>query len=118
MKSYSHAKRDAAWTPIANSTTVASAVNVVRCSSTTHSPADSCRSFAVRPDQQAGDGRYAIAWLTISAPRGAVPTATSVCACGRNRFAAGHRKALALVEDHTRHRDLCLLRTHQEGAAV
>ncbi|WP_078605440.1 hypothetical protein OG337_20605 [[Kitasatospora] papulosa] len=73
---------------------------------------------AVRPDQQTGDGRYAIAWLTISAPRGAVPTATSVCACGRNRFAAGHRKALALIEDHTRHRDLCPLRTHQEGAAV
>ncbi|WP_405811531.1 hypothetical protein OG524_21640 [Streptomyces sp. NBC_01520] len=73
---------------------------------------------AVRPDQQAGDGRYPVAWLTISAPRGAVPTATSVCACGRNLFAAGHRKALALVEDHTRHRDLCSLRTHQEGAAV
>uniref|UniRef100_A0AAU1LQN0 Uncharacterized protein n=1 Tax=Streptomyces sp. NBC_00148 TaxID=2903626 RepID=A0AAU1LQN0_9ACTN len=73
---------------------------------------------AVRPDQQMGDGRYALAWLTISAPRGAVPTATSVCACGRNRFAAGHHKALALIEDHTRHRDLCPLRTHQEGAAV
>ncbi|MEV5561711.1 MULTISPECIES: hypothetical protein [Streptomyces] len=73
---------------------------------------------AVRPDRQTGDDRYAIAWLTISAPRGAVPTATSVCACGRNRFAAGHRKALALIEDHTRHRDFCPLRTHQEGAAV
>ncbi|MFD6278749.1 hypothetical protein ACFWFI_24755 [Streptomyces sp. NPDC060209] len=73
---------------------------------------------AVHPDQQAGDGRFAIAWLTISAPRGAVPTATSVCACGRNRFAAGHRKALALIEDHTCHRDHCPLRTHQEGAAV
>lgn len=73
---------------------------------------------AVRPDRQMGDGRYPIAWLSISAPRGAVPTATSVCACGRNRFAAGHRKALALIEDHIRHRDLCPLRTHQEGAAV
>ncbi|MFI8868530.1 hypothetical protein ACIGNW_16625 [Streptomyces sp. NPDC053707] len=73
---------------------------------------------AVRPNQHTGDGRYPIAWLTISAPRGAVPTATSVCACGRNRFAAGHHKALALIEDHTRHRDLCPLRTHQEGAAV
>lgn len=73
---------------------------------------------AVRPDQQTGDGRHPIAWLTISAPRGAVPTATSICACGRNRFAVGHRKALALIEDHTRHRDLCPLRTHQEGAAV
>ncbi|WP_330320537.1 hypothetical protein OG927_19490 [Streptomyces clavifer] len=73
---------------------------------------------AVRPDQHTGDSRYPIAWLTITAPRGAVPTATSVCECGRNRFAAGHRKALALIEDHTRHRDLCSLRTHQEGAAA
>ncbi|THA73824.1 hypothetical protein E6R60_22745 [Streptomyces sp. A0642] len=73
---------------------------------------------AVRPDQHMRDGRYPIAWLTISAPRGAVPTVTSACACGRNRFAAGHRKALALIADHTRHRDLCPLRTHQEGAAV
>ncbi|MFW3460458.1 hypothetical protein ACN24K_06440 [Streptomyces microflavus] len=38
---------------------------------------------AVRPDQQTGDGRYPIAWLTITAPRGATPTATSICACGR-----------------------------------
>ncbi|MEU2470429.1 hypothetical protein ABZ601_04870 [Streptomyces sp. NPDC012842] len=73
---------------------------------------------AALPDQQMGDGRYPIAWLTVSAPRGAVPTATSICACGRNRFAVGHRKVLALIEDHTRHRDLCPLRTHQEGAAV
>ncbi|MEU1349746.1 hypothetical protein [Streptomyces sp. NPDC005795] len=73
---------------------------------------------AVRPDQQTEDGSYPIAWLTITAPRGAVPTAKSVCACGRNLFAADHRKALALIEDHTRHRDLCPLRTHQEGAAV
>ncbi|MGP3635976.1 hypothetical protein ACTU45_21900 [Streptomyces sp. 24-1644] len=73
---------------------------------------------AVRPAPQTGDGRYPVAWLTISAPRGAVPTVTSVCACGRNLFAAGHRKALALIEDHTCHRDLCPLRTHQEGAAI
>ncbi|MEU0128659.1 hypothetical protein [Streptomyces sp. NPDC006289] len=73
---------------------------------------------AVCPDQQTGDGRYPIAWLTITAPRGATPTATSICECGRNRFAVGQRKALALVEDHTRHRDLCPLRSHQEGAAV
>ncbi|TXS17518.1 hypothetical protein [Streptomyces sp. wa22] len=73
---------------------------------------------AVRPDQQTEDGRYPVAWLTITAPRGAVPTATSTCQCGRNLFAAGRRKALALIEDHARHRDLCPLRTHQEGAAV
>ncbi|OKI82800.1 hypothetical protein AMK12_05880 [Streptomyces sp. TSRI0395] len=73
---------------------------------------------AVRPDQQTGDGRYPIAWLTITAPRAATPTATSICACGRNLFAAGHHKALALIEGHTRHRDHCPLRTHQEGAAA
>ncbi|MFI6950733.1 hypothetical protein [Streptomyces sp. NPDC050422] len=74
--------------------------------------------IAVRPDQQTGDGRYPIAWLSISAPRGAIPTATSVCECGRNLFAAGHRKAQALIADHTDHKTRCPLRTHQEGAAV
>ncbi|MEV8447499.1 hypothetical protein [Streptomyces parvus] len=73
---------------------------------------------AVRPDQQTGDGRHPIAWLTVTAPRGATPTVTSVCQCGRNLFAAGHRRALALIEDHTRHRDLCPLRTPQKGAAA
>lgn len=73
---------------------------------------------AVRPDRQTGDGRYPIAWLTISAPRGAVPSATSVCACGRNLFAAGHRKALALIADHADHKTRCPLRTDQEGAAA
>ncbi|MCX4415349.1 hypothetical protein OOK43_18950 [[Kitasatospora] papulosa] len=74
--------------------------------------------IAVRPDQRTGDGRYPIAWLTISAPRGAAPTVTSVCECGRNLFAAGLRKALALIEDHTDHRAHCPLRTDQEGAAA
>ncbi|MFI0873050.1 hypothetical protein ACH4TM_01345 [Streptomyces parvus] len=74
--------------------------------------------IAVRPDQQTGDGRHPVAWLTITAPRGATPTVTSVCQCGRNLFAAGHHRALALIEDHTRHRDLCPLHTPQEGAAA
>ncbi|MFE7388034.1 hypothetical protein [Streptomyces sp. NPDC057582] len=73
---------------------------------------------AVRTGPQAGDGRYPIAWLTISAPRGAVPTATSVCECGRNLFAAGHRKALALIVDHTDHRTRCPLRTTEERIAT
>lgn len=73
---------------------------------------------AVRPDQQAGDGRYPIAWLTITAPRGATPTATSVCQCGRNLFAAGHHRALALIADHTDHKTRCPLRADQEGAAA
>ncbi|MBQ1157728.1 hypothetical protein KBZ21_06060 [Streptomyces sp. A73] len=57
-----------------------------------------------------------MAWLTITASgRGAVPTATSRCACGRNRSAVGHRKVLALVEDHTAHRTACHLLTRTEG---
>jgi len=69
----------------------------------------------LRPNPQAGDGRYFIAFLRISAPPGATPTATSTCLCGRNRRAIGRRKVLDLIEDHTTHRDTCPLRTHQEG---
>ncbi|MFF1265792.1 hypothetical protein ACFVZE_08195 [Streptomyces anulatus] len=72
---------------------------------------------AVRPDQQTGDGRYPIAWLTITAPRGATPTVTSICACGRNLFAAGHHKALALIADHTDHKTRCPLRATLERTA-
>lgn len=72
---------------------------------------------AVRSDQHAGDGRYPVAWLHITAPgHGAIPTATSTCACGRDRSAVGHRKVPALIADHTAHRALCRLRTaSQEG---
>ena len=70
---------------------------------------------ALRPDPHQADGRYPIAWLCICAPRGAVPTATSKCQCGRDRSAVGHTKVLALIEDHTTHRDVCPLRTNQEG---
>ncbi|MEU9955525.1 hypothetical protein [Streptomyces sp. NPDC050982] len=70
---------------------------------------------AVRPDPQAGDGRYPVAWLHICAPRGAVPTATSKCLCGRDRSAIGHGKVHALIADHEAHRDTCPLRTPQEG---
>ncbi|MFP1627339.1 hypothetical protein ACLB9X_19730 [Streptomyces sp. 5K101] len=71
---------------------------------------------AVRPDPHAGDGRHPVAWLHITAPgRGAIPTATSKCACGRDRSAVGHRKVHALIADHTAHRDLCPLHTPQEG---
>ncbi|WPW30704.1 hypothetical protein P6B95_27245 [Streptomyces atratus] len=73
---------------------------------------------SVRSDQPVGDGRYPIAWLTISAPRGAVPTATSICECGRNLFAAGQRKALALIADHTAHKTRCPLRTTEERIAT
>ncbi|MGW2742800.1 hypothetical protein [Streptomyces sp. NPDC001450] len=70
---------------------------------------------AVGPDPQTGDGRYPVAWLHISVPRGATPTATSRCECGHNRSAIGHKRVLALIADHTAHRDLCPLRTPQEG---
>ncbi|MFF9427235.1 hypothetical protein [Streptomyces sp. NPDC014746] len=70
---------------------------------------------AVRPDPQSGDGRYPVAWLHILAPRGTTPTATSKCLCGRNRSAVGRAKVLALITDHTAHRDTCPLRTTQEG---
>ncbi|MGW6911944.1 hypothetical protein [Streptomyces sp. NPDC054940] len=70
---------------------------------------------ALRPDSQQDDGRYPVAWLTIRAPYGATPTATSKCLCGRNRTAVGHKRVLALIADHTAHRDLCPLRNPQEG---
>ncbi|WP_223832986.1 hypothetical protein [Streptomyces venezuelae] len=73
---------------------------------------------AVRPDSQAGDGRYAIAWLHICAPRGAMPTATSRCECGRDRSAVGLLKVLTLITDHKNHRDACPLRNPQEGRAA
>ncbi|MFP3989379.1 hypothetical protein U9R90_18175 [Streptomyces sp. E11-3] len=59
-----------------------------------------------------------MAWLHITAPRGAVPTATSKCACGRDRSAVGHRRVVDLIDDHTAHRDTCPLRTPQEGRAA
>ncbi|MFE7840527.1 hypothetical protein ACFU53_32080 [Streptomyces sp. NPDC057474] len=73
---------------------------------------------AVGSDPQRGDGRYPVAWLHIVAPRGATSTATSKCLCGRDRSAVGHRKVLALIDDHAAHRDTCPLRPHQEGRAA
>jgi hypothetical protein len=73
---------------------------------------------ASRPDPHGDDGRRPVAWLHIVAPRGATPTATSRCACGRDRSAVGHRRVLALIDDHTAHRDACPLRNPQEGRAA
>lgn len=73
---------------------------------------------AVGSDPQRGDGRYPVAWLHIVAPRGATPTATSKCLCGRDRSAVGRAKVLALIDDHTAHRGQCPLRTLQEGRAA
>nr|WP_239115858.1 hypothetical protein [Streptomyces sp. SID8499] len=73
---------------------------------------------ALRPDPRPADGCYPVAWLTISAPRGATPTATSRCLCGWDRSAVGQRRVLALITDHTSHRAACPLRTPQEGRAA
>ena len=70
---------------------------------------------ALVPDQRRGDGRYPVAWLTICTPYGATPTAQSTCLCGWDRRAFGARKVLALISDHTGHRDACPLRAQQEG---
>ncbi len=64
------------------------------------------------------DGRRPIAWLHVVAPRGATPTATSRCACGRDRSAIGKPRVLSLIDDHTAHRDVCPLRNPQEGRAA
>lgn len=84
-------------------------------------PKDAARQgvlSALRSDQHQADGRYPIAWLHITAPRAAVPTATSTCACGRDRSAVGRRRVLELIEDHNTHRDTCPLRTPTEGRAA
>ncbi|MBQ0849541.1 hypothetical protein J8N05_15170 [Streptomyces sp. BH-SS-21] len=73
---------------------------------------------AVLPDRQTADGRYPVAWLTICAPYGATPTASSRCACGWERRAFGRRRVLALIIEHTDHRDACPLRTPREGRAA
>jgi hypothetical protein len=73
---------------------------------------------ACSPDPRGDDGRRPIAWLHVAAPRGAVPTATSRCACGRDRSAIGKPRVLALIDDHAAHRTVCPLRHPQEGRAA
>ncbi|MFE9385850.1 hypothetical protein ACFYMO_21910 [Streptomyces sp. NPDC007025] len=71
---------------------------------------------ALRPDPHLSNMRHPVAWLTITAPgRGAIPTGTSWCACGRDRSAVGHRQVAALAEAHAAHRTTCPLRAPQEG---
>lgn len=74
---------------------------------------------SVRSDPHADDGRRPVAWLHITAPgRGVTPSVRSWCACGRDLFAAGQRRALALIDDHVQHRALCPLLVSQEGKAA
>ncbi|MFG2293396.1 hypothetical protein [Streptomyces sp. NPDC048603] len=42
----------------------------------------------------------------------------SWCICGRDLFAAGHAKALALIADHERHRTTCPQLNTTEGKAA
>ncbi|MFD3544686.1 hypothetical protein ACFWUW_03545 [Streptomyces sp. NPDC058655] len=74
---------------------------------------------AVRPDPCGDDGRRPVAWLHITAPgRGVTPSVRSWCACGRDLFAAGQVRALALIASHAQHRTLCPLLAPQEGKAA
>ncbi|GGQ12831.1 hypothetical protein [Streptomyces roseolilacinus] len=74
---------------------------------------------AVRPELHPGDGRRIVAMLHVTAPgRRTVPTATSVCVCGRDRSAVGHRRVLALIAEHAAHRTTCPLRHHAERTAA
>ncbi|WP_329315661.1 hypothetical protein [Streptomyces sp. NBC_01262] len=67
---------------------------------------------SLRPDPQADDGRWPLAWLHIVAPPSwrAPARAVSHCACGRHVEAVGRDDVLALVEAHTAHRTVCPLR--------
>ncbi|WP_405424452.1 hypothetical protein [Streptomyces erythrochromogenes] len=74
---------------------------------------------SVRPDPLADDGRRPVAWLHIVAPgRGVTPSARSWCTCGRDLFAAGQTRALALIADHVQHRAVCPLLASSEGKAA
>ncbi|MGW6262320.1 hypothetical protein, partial [Streptomyces sp. NPDC055085] len=66
-------------------------------------------------EAQTATGYRPVAWLTIRTPYRCTPTANSSCACGRNRDASGHADVWALIADHEAHRNLCSLRTSQEG---
>ncbi|PJN20873.1 hypothetical protein CG724_03720 [Streptomyces sp. CB02120-2] len=74
---------------------------------------------SVGPDPLADDGRRPMAWLHIVAPgRGVAPSARSWCQCGRDLFAAGQTRALALIADHVQHRTVCPLLASSEGKAA
>ncbi|MEU0063162.1 hypothetical protein ABZ085_07550 [Streptomyces albidoflavus] len=63
---------------------------------------------AHRPEPRPTEQRRPVAWLTITAPPNrTTPTVRSQCACGRDLFAAGQQRALALITDHEQHRATC-----------
>ncbi|MEU9699433.1 hypothetical protein [Streptomyces sp. NPDC047981] len=70
------------------------------------------------PDPHPATGPRIVGMLHVCMPSPrAIPTATSRCECGRNRSAVGHRQVLALIADHTAHRNLCPLLTEGRTAA-
>ncbi|MEO3844496.1 hypothetical protein [Streptomyces sp. B22F1] len=71
-----------------------------------------------RADNATGDGRYVVAWLHVSAPARAVPSARSVCLCGWDQRATGLNRVLALIDAHTAHRDTCPLRNSEGRSAA
>ncbi|MFJ1864093.1 hypothetical protein ACIOD1_05630 [Streptomyces sp. NPDC088097] len=77
---------------------------------------------SVRPGPRGDDGRRPVAWLHITAPgRGVTPSVRSWCVCGRDLFAAGQARALALIADHEQHRTACArinTNVNQEGKAA
>lgn len=74
---------------------------------------------SVRPDSHADGGRRPVAWLHIVAPPSyaAAPSVRSWCSCGRDLFAAGRARALALIADHAQHRTVCSSLTQRREAA-
>lgn len=74
---------------------------------------------AVSPDLNWDDGRRPVAWLHIVAPPsyGASPSVRSWCSCGRDLFAAGRARALALIADHEQHLTSCSRLTQRREAA-
>ncbi|MGP3685413.1 hypothetical protein ACTVZO_12000 [Streptomyces sp. IBSNAI002] len=74
---------------------------------------------SVLPDPLADDGRRPVAWLHTVAPPsyGASPSVRSWCSCGRDIFAAGRARALALIADHEQHRTTCPRLTRRREAA-
>ncbi|MFB6822216.1 hypothetical protein ACFCXA_11570 [Streptomyces virginiae] len=48
---------------------------------------------------------------------GAAASVRSWCSCGRDLFAAGRARALALIADHAQHRTVCSGLTQRREAA-
>ncbi|WP_234313746.1 hypothetical protein [Streptomyces sp. NBRC 109706] len=77
-------------------------------------PKDAAEGARSGPDPRPRTSRYPVAWLRISAPRGATPSARSWCECGHDRTAIGPRRIAELVADHHAHRTTCPLRPQQQ----